>query len=58
MTLTRRLLPAEAAIYRPAAEAWFAASCERERSVTSVTLFVETANGAPFTLSERLTLRG
>jgi putative phosphonate metabolism protein len=58
MTLTRRLLPEEAAIYRPAAEAYFAACCAKPREVTSIAIFVEPEPGAPFTLSERLPLRG
>lgn len=58
MTLTRRLSPDETAIYRPAAEVFFGAACERDRCANSIALFMEAADGAPFTLAERLTLRG
>jgi putative phosphonate metabolism protein len=58
MTLTRRLLPQEAAIYRPAAEAYFADPCTKPRVVTSLAIYLEPDEGADFTLAERLTLRG
>jgi putative phosphonate metabolism protein len=58
MTLTRRLLPEEAAIYRPAAEAYFADACALDRVVSAISVYVEAEDGAPFTLAERLTLRG
>jgi hypothetical protein len=58
MTLTRRLTTAERAIYRPAAEAHFAAALARPRRVVDVCLFTQPATGAPFTLAARLPLRG
>jgi putative phosphonate metabolism protein len=58
MTLTRRLLPEEATIYRPAAEAYFAECAARPREVTSIAIYVQAESGAPFTLAERLPLRG
>ena len=58
MTLTRRLSDAERAQYRPAAEAHFAAALPHERRVTEICVFTEAAPGAPFTIAERLPLRG
>ena len=58
MTLTRRLVAEEQAIYQPAAEAHFAASVRRPRRVTDICLFTQAGPGATFTIAERLTLRG
>ena len=58
MTLTRRLRPAEAAIYRPAAEDYLASALAVSRRVTAIALFVEPEDGAPFSLAARLPLRG
>jgi putative phosphonate metabolism protein len=58
MTLTRRLSLAELAIFRPAAEAMFADTLRAPRRVVDICLFAQPSNGAPFTLAERLPLRG
>ncbi|WP_264714492.1 DUF1045 domain-containing protein [Limobrevibacterium gyesilva] len=58
MTLTRRLTPAEHAVYRPEAEAFFATALTRPRRVDDISLFVQDQTGAPFTLAERIPLRG
>ncbi len=58
MTLTRRLSLAEHVIYRPAAEAVFLDTLRAPRQVVDICLFVQPAEGKPFTLAERLPLRG
>jgi hypothetical protein len=58
MTLTRRLTEAEHAIYRPAAEAFFAPALDRPRMVTDICVFAQADAGAPFRLAERIPLRG
>jgi hypothetical protein len=58
MTLTRRLTEAEQAALLPEAEAAFASAIAAERMVTDLCLFVEPAPGKPFTLAERVKLRG
>ena len=58
MTLTRRLTEAEHAIYRPAAEAYFAAALEPPHRVEDICLFTQREPGAPFILAQRLPLRG
>ena len=58
MTLTRRLSEAEKAIYRPAAEAWFAEAVRVPRMVADICLFTQAGAGAPFTIAERFPLRG
>jgi hypothetical protein len=58
MTLTRRLTPAERAVYQPAAEAHFAAALARPRRVRDVCLFVQAEPGGPFAIAERLPLLG
>jgi putative phosphonate metabolism protein len=58
MTLTRRLSAAEHAVFRPAAEAWFAASVAEPRMVRDVCLFTQAAPGAPFSVALRIPLRG
>ena len=58
MTLTRRLTVAETAIYRPAAEAHFAAALQQPRIVCDLCLFTQIGPGAPFTIAERIPLRG
>jgi len=57
MTLTRRLSAAEHAIYRPAAEAFFATALEQRHVVNDVCLFTQREPGAPFILAQRLPLR-
>jgi len=58
ITLTRRLSLPELAIYRPAAEAMFADVLRAPRRVVDICLFVQPTDGKPFTLAERLPLRG
>ena len=49
---------AEKAIYRPAAEAWFAEAIRVPRKVADICLFTQAGAGAPFTIAERFPLRG
>ena len=56
MTLTRRLTPAELAVWRPVAEAYFAAALALQRRVTDITLFVQPSAEAPFVIAERIRL--
>ena len=58
MTLTRRLSPAEKALYQPRLESHFAAALARARRVTDICLFVQPAPGEAFILAERLKLAG
>ena len=58
MTLTRRLSEAEKAIFRPAAEAWFADAVLVPRAMSDLCLFTQAGLGAPFTIAERIPLRG
>jgi putative phosphonate metabolism protein len=58
MTLTRRMSADEHAVIRPHAEAMFADALQVPRRVEDVCLFVQAAPGAPFSLAERLPLRG
>jgi putative phosphonate metabolism protein len=58
MTLTRRLDARERAIFRPAAEAHFAQALSMPRRVTDICIFVQPTPRAPFTIAERLPLRG
>ena len=58
MTLTRRLTAPEHAIYRPAAERWFAPAAAVQRRVEEVCLFTQDGPAAPFVIAERLPLRG
>jgi len=58
MTLTCRLSAEERAVYRPAAEAWFADVLAGPRMVRDIALFVQAEPGAPFDLAERVELRG
>jgi hypothetical protein len=58
MTLTRRLSADEHAIWRPAAERFFAASVGVRRLVTDICLFTQSGAGMPFVISERVALRG
>jgi putative phosphonate metabolism protein len=57
MTLTRRLTPEEHAVYRPAAEAFFAAVLAAPHVVNDICLFTQREPGAPFKLAQRLPLR-
>ncbi len=58
MTLTRRLAPEERALYQPAAEAWFADVLTIPRHVSDLCLFTQSSPAAPFTIAERIPLRG
>jgi putative phosphonate metabolism protein len=58
MTLTRRLTPPELSVYRPAAEAFFTDTLRQPRRVVDICLYVQPGDGEPFTLAERLPLRG
>ena len=58
MTLTRRLTPAEKALFMPAAQAHFAEAVAHPRRVTDICVFTPSAPGAPFTIAERLPLGG
>jgi len=58
MTLTRRLTPAEKAIILPAVTEALGDAPAFSRTVSDICVFVQAAPGAPFTILERLTLRG
>lgn len=58
MTITRRLTPTERATYLPASRSHFAAALAQPRTVADLCLFTQPNDGAPFTLAERLKLRG
>ncbi|MCA3274129.1 MAG: DUF1045 domain-containing protein [Roseomonas sp.] len=58
MTLTRRLTPAEKAIILPAVTDALGDAPAMSRTVTDICIFAQAAPGAPFTILERLKLRG
>ena len=58
MTLTRRLTPAEKAITLPAITEALNDAPGLTRSVSDICIFAQAAPGAPFTILERLKLRG
>ncbi|MBN9508122.1 MAG: DUF1045 domain-containing protein [Alphaproteobacteria bacterium] len=58
MTLSRRLSEAEHALWRPRAQAHFAAALALPRRMMDLCLFVQPAPGAPFVIAERLPLTG
>jgi len=58
MTLTRRLDDAERAAFQPAAETHLAAALLYPRRIEHVCVFTQAGPGAPFTIAERLPLRG
>lgn len=58
MTLTRRLTPDEKAIILPAVTEALGDAPGLARSVADICVFAQAAPGAPFTILERLTLRG
>jgi hypothetical protein len=58
MTLTRRLTPAEKAIILPAVTDALGDAPAIARTVTDICIFAQAAPGAPFTILERLKLRG
>lgn len=58
MTLTRRLSEQEKAIFLPAAEAYFAPALDSDRQVGDLCVFTQAGPDAPFTIAERVRLRG
>jgi putative phosphonate metabolism protein len=56
MTLTRRLGPAEKALFMPAAEAHFATAVAQPRRISDICVFTQPAPGAAFTIATRLAL--
>lgn len=58
MTLTRRLSAEEKSLWAPAAEAHFARALAVPRMVADIALFTQAADGAPFTIAQRIPLRG
>jgi hypothetical protein len=58
VTLTRRLAPEEKAVLMPTVTAFLGDAPARPRRVAAISLFVQAAPGAPFTIAERLPLRG
>lgn len=58
VTLTRRLSPDEKAVLMPAVTAFLGDAPARPRRVEAISLFVQPSPGAPFTIAERLALRG
>jgi putative phosphonate metabolism protein len=58
MTLTRRLIEAEKAVFLPAAEDWFAPVLGVPRRVVDLCVFTQADPEAAFTIAERFRLRG
>jgi putative phosphonate metabolism protein len=58
VTLTRRLTPDEKSVLMPAVTAFLSDAPARPRRVAAISLFVQPAPGTPFTIAERLPLRG
>lgn len=58
MTLSRRLSAEEKSIYMPAAAEHFAPALSRPRRVTDIALFTQAAPEAPFTIAQRIPLKG
>jgi len=58
VTLTRRLTPEEKAVVMPAVTDYLGDTPAVPRRVNALSLFVQPAPGAPFTIAERLPLRG
>ncbi|MCX7378764.1 MAG: DUF1045 domain-containing protein [Alphaproteobacteria bacterium] len=58
MTLTRRLTAPEKDLYLPAATDFFDPILEQPRRVTDIALFTQAAPGAPFTIAQRVPLKG
>jgi hypothetical protein len=58
MTLTRRLTAPEKDLYLPAATDFFDTILEQPRRVTDIALFTQAAPGAPFTIAQRVPLKG
>jgi hypothetical protein len=58
MTLTRRLTADEKAIILPAVTEALGDAPSLTRTISDICVFAQAAPGAPFTILERLTLRG
>ncbi|WP_198374241.1 DUF1045 domain-containing protein [Neoroseomonas rubea] len=58
VTLSRRLAAAEKAVVLPAVTEALGGAPGHARRVTAISLFVQPAPGTPFTIAERLPLRG
>ena len=58
MTLTRRLTPDEKAIILPAVTEALGDTLSLTRTVSDICVFAQATPGAPFTILERLKLRG
>jgi putative phosphonate metabolism protein len=58
VTLTRRLSPEDKAVLMPAVTAHLGDAPASARRVDAISLFVQPSPGAPFTIAERLPLRG
>lgn len=58
MTLTRRLTDAERVVFLPAATAHLAGALPHPRRVQDICVFTQGQPGAPFTIAERLPMRG
>jgi Protein of unknown function (DUF1045) len=58
MTLTRRLSTEEHEFWRPETERFFDAALNNPRIVRDICFFTQTNAGMPFTISERIALRG
>lgn len=58
VTLSRRLTPQEKAVVMPAVTGYLGDLPGTPRRVTAISVFIQPAAGAPFTIAERLPLRG
>jgi putative phosphonate metabolism protein len=58
MTLTRRLSDTEKSIILPAAKSWFAPALTVPRRIEDICVFTQPSADDPFTLAERVKLRG
>ena len=58
MTLTRRLTPIEKAVILPAVTEALGDAPALSRTISDICVFAQAAPGGPFTILERLTLRG
>ncbi len=58
LTLTRRLSEPEKVVFQPAAAAYFAPALKISRQISDLCVFTQLAPEAPFTIAERVQLRG
>jgi hypothetical protein len=58
MTLTRRLSIEEHEFWRREVERFFDAALKKPQILTDICLFTQTSTGTPFTIAERIRLRG